>query len=136
METGEISKFCCTPYWNNNRPEFFFGLLRMCFVCFLKVVFCFCLWISFHSTFQRNIQQIFFEDYHGLDAFIYVFISLNSPSYTMKWILSLVYRQSVVRLSISLSKNILLPMKGKNRIGTGTFCLYSFQLVAQLLLLL
>lgn len=54
----------------------------------------------------------------------------------MKWVLSPVYRQSVVRLSISLSKNILLPMKGKNRIGTGNFCLYSFQLVAQLLLLL
>ena len=74
------------------------------------------------------IQQVFFEHYHGLDAIIYIFISLNSPNYPIKWVLSPVYRQSIV--NISLCKNILLPMRGKNRKGTRIFCLYSFHLVA------
>lgn len=54
-----------------------------------------------------------------LEAFVYVFISLNFPNYPEVG-LFLVSRQGIAGLNISLSKNILTEINGKNR--TGTFC--------------
>lgn len=125
MENGEISKFSCPPSGHNSRPKFFCLLRLFCFlVCFLKVLFCLCLWILCCSIFKRNIQHIFFLSIiMGLMlSFIYIFIWLNSLNYSMKGLLSPIYTQRIVRLNTSLSTNILLPLRGKDKIGTGTFC--------------
>lgn len=60
-----------------------------------------------------------------LEAFLYVFTSLNSPSYPEIRLFP-VYRQGIARLNISLSKNILTVINGKDR--TGTFLLCSFHM--------
>lgn len=58
-----------------------------------------------------------------LKAFVYVFISLSSPNYP-EIALFPVYRQGIAGLNISLSKNILTVINGKDR--TGTFCYILF----------
>ena len=85
----------------------------------------------FHSVvpLKETFNKYFLTIIMGLILpYIYIFISLNSPTYPIKWVLHPVYRQSIV--NISLSKNILLLMRGKNRKGTVIFCLYSFHLMA------
>lgn len=58
-----------------------------------------------------------------LEAFVYVFISLSSPNYPEIGLFP-VYRQGIAGLNISLSKNILTVINGKDR--TGTFCYILF----------